>query len=65
MLTMIRKVHQLSVSENMNSENSAAAWLTVRSHAKIDAAVTMNNTAAVVSIVSKLALARLRKVIVR
>ncbi|MNE95245.1 hypothetical protein D3C80_1933040 [compost metagenome] len=65
MLTRIRKVHQLSVSANMKSENSWAAWLTVRSQAKIEAAVTMNRTEAVVSIVSKEALASARKVMVR
>ena len=65
MFTTIRKVHQLSVSANIASENTCAAWLTVSSHAKIDAAVTMNRTEAVVSMVSKDALARVRKVIVR
>ena len=47
----------LSVIEKMKFENIAAAWLTVSSQAKIEAAVTMKSTEAVVSIVSKVALA--------
>ncbi len=57
MLTRIRNTHLFSVSAKMKLENTCAAWLTVSSQAKIDAAVTMNSTEAVVSIVSKLALA--------
>ena len=65
MLTRIRNTHLFSVSEVMKVENTCAAWLTVSSHAKIEAAVTMKSTDAVVSIVSKLALASVAKVIVR
>ena len=49
----------------MASDRSCAAWLTVSSQAKIEAAVTMNSTEAVVSIVSKVALASARSVIER
>ena len=49
----------------MKLEKTAAAWLTVKSQAKIDAAVTMNSTEAVVSIVSKLALVSVLTVMVR
>ena len=49
----------------MKSDRSWAAWLTVSSQAKIEAAVTMNRTEAVVSMVSKVALASVFKVIER
>ena len=49
----------------MKSDRIWAAWLTVRSQAKIEAAVTMNRTEAVVSMVSKVALASVFQVIER
>ena len=65
MLTRIRNTHLLSVSPRMASDISCAAWLTVSSQAKTEAAVTMKSTEAVVSMVSKLALASDLKVIER
>ena len=65
MLTRIRNTHLLSVKPRMASDMSCAAWLTVRSQAKTEAAVTMKRTEAVVSMVSKPALASDLKVIER
>ena len=60
-----RNTHFSLVTETIQAVSICAACVVVSSHAKIDAAVTINKTEAVVSIVSKLALIRLRKVIER
>ena len=52
-----KKTHLFCVKPRTQSASICAAWLVVNNQAKIDAAVTMNNTLDVVSIVSKVALA--------
>ena len=60
-----RNTHLLWVKPRMASDRSCAAWLAVRSQAKMEAAVTMKRTDAVVSMVSNVALASERSVIER
>ncbi|MOA50539.1 hypothetical protein D3C78_1735650 [compost metagenome] len=64
-LTSTRNIHLLSVIVRIAADRSCAAWLTVRSHAKTEAAATMKSTEAVVSMVSKVDFASVLKVIVR
>src|SRR3954451_5412294 len=65
MLARKRNTHLLVVSPRIASERIWAAFETVSSQAKIEAAVTMKSTEAVVSMVSKVALASVLKVIER
>src|SRR5690606_6360726 len=60
-----RNTHLLCVTARMASVSVCAAWVVVSSHANTEAAVTMNSTDAVVSMVSKVALASVRSVIER
>ena len=65
MLASSRNTHLFWVMPSIASVSVCAACDTVSSHAKIEAAVTMNSTEAVVSMVSKVALATVCSVIER
>ena len=65
MLTSSKKTRGLLVIERIQSARTWAAWVVVSSQAKMEAAVTMKSTEAVVSIVSKVACARVLRFMVR
>ncbi|KAG1264790.1 hypothetical protein G6F66_014178 [Rhizopus arrhizus] len=64
-LAISRNTHLFCVTLRMASVSVCAACVVVSNHAKTDAAVTMNSTEAVVSMVSNVALAKVLNVIER